>query len=107
MKTLRFSIHVKAVDSYIYGGYLFLVMEDGTLGYVPMARIMHHLKDKYPEFQSLLKLAFERNDYFSNDTGRTYLGVDEVMVALKKYGTLLLIKSISASILLILKMIFL
>lgn len=84
MKTLRFSIHVKAVDSYIYGGYLFLVMEDGTLGYVPMARIMHHLKDKYPEFQSLLKLAFERNDYFSNDTGRTYLGVDEVMVALKK-----------------------
>lgn len=84
MKTLRFSIHVKAVDSYIYGGYLFLVMEDGYLGYVPMSRIMHQLKNKYPEFQSLLKMAFERNDYFSNDTGKTYLGIDMVMTALKK-----------------------
>lgn len=84
MKTLRFSIHVNAVDSYIYGGYLFLAMGDGSLGYVPMSRIMHRLKEKYPEFQSLLKMAFERNDYFSNDTGKTYLGINEVMGVLVK-----------------------
>ena len=84
MKTLRFSINAKAVDCYIYGGYLFLALEDGNLGYIPMSRVMHRLKEKYPEFLSLLRMAFERNDYFSNETGKTYLGISEVMQALKK-----------------------
>ena len=84
MRTLRFSINVKAIDCYIYGGYLFLALEDGKFGYVPMSRIMHQLKGKYPEFQSLLRMAFERNDFFSNETGKTYLGIKEVMLTLIK-----------------------
>lgn len=84
MKTLRFSINVKAVDCYIYGGYLFLALENGNLGYILMSRVMHRLKEKYPEFLSLLRMAFERNDYFSNETGKTYLGISEVMQVLKK-----------------------
>lgn len=84
MRTLRFSINVKAVDSYLYGGYLFLALEDGALGYVPMSRIMHRLKERYPEFTSLLRLAFERNDFFSNETGKTFLGIPEVMEVMTK-----------------------
>lgn len=84
MKTLKFSINVKAVDCYIYSGYLFLALEDGNLGYIPMCRIMCRLNEKYPEFQSLLRMAFERNDYFSNETGKTFLGIPQVMDALKK-----------------------
>ena len=88
MRTLRFSINVKAVDSYLYGGYLFLALEDGALGYVPMSRIMHRLKERYPEFTSLLRLAFERNDFFSNETGKTFLGIPEVMEVMMKLGPL-------------------
>lgn len=84
MKSLRFSINVKAVDCYIYGGYLFLALENGNFGYIQMSRVMHRLKEKYPEFQSFLKMAFERNDYFSNETGKTYLGISDVMQTLKK-----------------------
>lgn len=84
MRTLRFSINVKAVDSYLYGGYLFLALEDGALGYIPMSRIMHRLKERYPEFTSLLRLAFERNDFFSNETGKTFLGIPEVMKVMMK-----------------------
>lgn len=84
MNTLRFSINVPAVDCYIYSGYLFLALEDGNFGYVSMSCVMHQLKDKYPQFRSLLKMSFERNDYFSNDTGKTFLGVNEVMIALIK-----------------------
>lgn len=84
MRTLRFSINVKAVDSYLYGGYLFLALEDGALGYVPMSRIMHRLKERYPMFTSLLRLAFERNDFFSNETGKTFLGIPEVMEVMMK-----------------------
>lgn len=84
MRTFRFSINVKAVDSYLYGGYLFLALEDGALGYVPMSRIMHRLKERYPKFTSLLRLAFERNDFFSNETGKTFLGIPEVMEVMIK-----------------------
>lgn len=84
MKTIRFTMNVKAVDCYIYAGYMFLALENGDLGYIPMSAILHCLKEQYPHFQSLLRLAFERNDYFSNHTGQTFLGITEVMVALKK-----------------------
>lgn len=83
MKTIRFTMNVKAIDCYIYAGYLFLALENGDFGYIPMSKILHYLKDKYPRYQHLLRLAFERNDYFSNNTGKTFLGILEVMVALK------------------------
>lgn len=84
MKTIRFTMNVKAVDCYIYAGYMFLALENGDFGYIPMAKILHCLKEQYPHFQSLLRLAFERNDYLSNHTGQTFLGIKEVMVTLKK-----------------------
>lgn len=84
MKTIRFTMNVKAVDCYIYAGYMFLALENGDFGYIPMSAILHCLKEQYPHFQSLLRLAFERNDYFSNHTGQTFWGITEVMVALKK-----------------------
>lgn len=84
MKPLHFSIEVQAQDSYLYGGYIFFAMQDGNIVYLPMADVMHALFEKYPEYSSILKLAFSRNDYFSSAAGRLFMGIPMVNHAMKR-----------------------
>lgn len=84
MKPLHFSINVRALDCYIYGGYIFIAMQDGDLVYIQMHHIINALSDKYKEYASIFKLAFNRNDYFSSAAGRLFLEIPEVNMALRK-----------------------
>lgn len=78
MKTLRFSILVEAIDSYIYSGHLFLILKDGRIAYTPLSWVISKLANNYPNYQNLIRLAFQRNDYLSNNQGKMILGISEV-----------------------------
>lgn len=84
IKPLHFTIGVEAMDCYIYAGYLFMALQDGNLVYVPMSVILQRLCHRYGEYESLLRLAFSRNDYFSSAAGKLFLGIPEVYEALRK-----------------------
>ena len=51
---VKFSINVEAIDCYLYGGYLFLVMADGQLLYVSYHKVVNRLKYEYPQYSSLI-----------------------------------------------------
>ncbi|QHS59847.1 hypothetical protein [Chitinophaga agri] len=78
MKTIKFSIEVNAIDSYIYSGHIFLVLIDGRLVFAPLSKIMWRLVSKYPEFENLLRLSFQRNDYLSNKQSDLFWGVGQL-----------------------------
>ena len=84
IKPLHFTIGVEAMDCYIYAGYLFMALQDGNLVYIPMSAILQRLCHRYGEYESLLRLAFSRNDYFSSAAGKLFLGIPEVYEALRK-----------------------
>ena len=46
MKTIKFSIKVKAIDSYIYGGHLFLILKDGRIAFTELIRVIRKLVEK-------------------------------------------------------------
>ncbi|MBR1784609.1 MAG: hypothetical protein IJ760_04125 [Bacteroidales bacterium] len=83
MNTLNFTIKAKTVDSYLYGGYLFLLMEDGRILYVSYHRMIHMLCAKYPQFERLIKLAFLHNEYFKSKSVQLILGIEELKNAVK------------------------
>lgn len=87
MKPLHFSIRAKAIDCYIYGGYMFIAMQNGDLVYIQMHHIIKALSEKYREYAPIFKLAFNRNDYFSSAAGRLFLEIPEVNLALRKVWT--------------------
>lgn len=84
MKTIKFSIKVKANDSYIYGGHLFLILQDGSIAYTELSKVIRKLVDNYPAFENLIRLSFQRNDYLSNRQGLMILGVGELKNVLTK-----------------------
>lgn len=84
MKTIKFSIKVKAIDSYIYGGHLFLILQDGSIVYTEVNKVLRKLVDNYPLFENLMRLLFQRNDYLSNRQGLMILGVGELKNVLTK-----------------------
>ncbi len=84
MKTIKFSINVKAIDSYIYGGHLFLILKDGRIVYTAISRVIRKLVDRYPDFENLIRISFQRNDYLSNRQGLMILGVGELKNVLSK-----------------------
>lgn len=84
MKTIKFSIEVNAIDSYIYGGHLFLILTDGIIAYTSVSKIIRQLVSKYPGFENLIRLSFQRNDYLSNKQGTMILGVGELKNILTK-----------------------
>ncbi len=84
MKTIRFSISAKAIDSYIYGGHLFLILKDGRIAYTELSKVIRKLVDDYPDFENLIRLSFQRNDYLSNRQGLMILGVGELKNVLMK-----------------------
>lgn len=84
MRTLNFTIKAKTVESYLYGGYLFLLMEDGRILYVSYRRLIHMLCEKYPQFDRLIKLAFLHNEYFKSKSVQLILGIEELKDAVRK-----------------------
>ncbi len=78
MKTLKFSINVEAIDSYIYSGHLFLILKGGDITFAPLSKIIGKLANAYPNYNNLIRLAFQRNDYFANNQGEMILGISEV-----------------------------
>lgn len=84
MSTIRFSIKVKALDSYIYAGRLFLILQDGRLVCCSYDKIIGYLKQKYPDLKPLITLAFQQCSYLYSDAAKAILGVKEVMDALHK-----------------------
>lgn len=84
IKPLHFTIDVEAMDCYIYAGYLFMALQNGDLVYVPMSFVLNRLCERYREYESILKLAFNRNDYFTSAAGKLFLGIPEVYNALLK-----------------------
>lgn len=84
MRTLNFTIKAKTVESYLYGGYLFLLMEDGRILYVSYHRLIHMLCEKYPQFDRLIRLAFLHNEYFKSKAVQLILGIEELKDAVRK-----------------------
>lgn len=84
MKTIKFSIKVNAIDSYIYGGHLFVILKDGRIIYSQLSRVIRKLTESYPDFENLIKLSFQRNDYLSNRQGLVFLGVGEIKTMFSK-----------------------
>ncbi|MBK8805588.1 MAG: hypothetical protein IPO21_02610 [Bacteroidales bacterium] len=84
MKTIKFSIKVQAIDSYIYGGHLFLILKDGRIVYTELSKVIRKLVVIYSDFENLIRLSFQRNDYLSNRQGLMMLGVGELKNVLMK-----------------------
>lgn len=84
MRSIKFSIKVKAIDSYIYGGHIFLILKDGRIVYTAISKVIRKLVNNYPNFENLIRLSFQRNDYLSNRQGLMILGVGELKNILTK-----------------------
>ena len=84
MNTLNFTIKANTVESYLYGGYLFLLMEDGRILYVSYHRLIHMLCDRYPRYSRLIKLAFLHNEYFKSQAAQLLLGIEELKDSVRK-----------------------
>jgi len=84
MKTIKFSIMVEAIDNYIYGGHLFLILKDGRIVFTEFSKVIRKLVNDYPDFENLIRLSFQRNDYLSNREGLMILGVGELKNILSK-----------------------
>jgi hypothetical protein len=78
MKTIKFSLKVKAIDSYIYSGHLFIILKDGRIAFTELSKVIRKLVNNYPQFENLIRLSFQRNDYFTNRQGLIILGVGEL-----------------------------
>lgn len=83
MKTLNFSIKAKTVESYLYGGYLFLFMADGRILYIPYRTVVYALCNRHPRFEKLLKLSFLYNEYYNSKAAHLLFGIEEVKKSLE------------------------
>lgn len=84
MKTIKFSIKVNAIESYIYGGHLFIILKDGRIAFTELSKVIRRLVDKYKDFENLIRLSFQRNDYLTNPQGLMILGIGEFKNILHK-----------------------
>lgn len=78
MKTLKFTLEVDAIESYIYSGHLFLILLNGRIAYSPISRIISKLIDEYPNFENLIRVSFQRNDYLTNRQAEVFFGIGEM-----------------------------
>src|SRR5690606_34212578 len=46
--------------------------------FTELAKIIGRLASAYPNFENLIRLTFQRNDYYSNRQGLMYTGIGEV-----------------------------
>lgn len=78
MKTLKFTLEVDAIESYIYSGHVFLILLNGQIVYLPLSRIIHKLINEYPVFENLIRVSFQRNDYLNNHQAEVFFGIGEM-----------------------------
>ncbi|WBX72876.1 hypothetical protein PG913_08155 [Tenacibaculum pacificus] len=78
MKTLKFTLEVDAIESYIYSGHLFLILLNGRIAYSPLSRIIYKLINEYPDFENLIRVSFQRNDYLNNRQAEIFFGIGEM-----------------------------
>lgn len=82
MKTIPFRLRVKALDCYLYGGYLFLIMQNGSILYGSFARIINRLVKKYDTPSDFLKIAFLRNEYYYGNQAKAFMKIPSMKQAL-------------------------
>lgn len=78
MKTLKFTLEVDAIESYIYSGHVFLILSNGKIIFLPVSRIIRKLIDEYPVFENLIRVSFQRNDYLNNNQAEVFFGIGEM-----------------------------
>lgn len=78
MKTLKFTLEVDAIESYIYSGHVFLILSNGQIVFLPLSRIIRKLIDEYPIFENLIRVSFQRNDYLNNNQAEVFFGIGEM-----------------------------
>lgn len=82
--TVEFKIKANLIDCYLYAGYLFLVMANGRITYVSYHRVIHRLKESYPQYAGLIDLIFLHNEYSKSKAGKILLGIQEIKNETKK-----------------------
>lgn len=82
--TVEFKIKANLIDCYLYAGYLFLVMSNGRITYVSYHRVIHRLKERYPQYAGLIDLIFLHNEYSKSLAGKILLGIQEIKNETKK-----------------------
>lgn len=78
MKTIQLKLSVKALDCYIYGGFIFFIMQDGRIVYAPYERLINRAIKKQEGGGDLLKLAFLRNEFYHSRQAKLYLKIPGV-----------------------------
>lgn len=66
LSTIRVFIRGRFADAYIYGGHLFVVLENGDLQSVKMGDVASLLQSRMPEHEVPLGLALLRNEWLTN-----------------------------------------
>jgi hypothetical protein len=73
MKTLRLALRVKALDAYLYSGYLLVILRDGTLRALGLEELHSILIKRHPEQSGIFRTAFLRNDWLTNPQAHALL----------------------------------
>ncbi|WP_031532562.1 MULTISPECIES: hypothetical protein [unclassified Bacteroides] len=82
MKTIQLKISVKALDCYIYGGYIFFVMQDGRIVYGSYEKLINRAIKKIGGETELLKVAFRRNENYYSKQIKPFLKIPGVKDAI-------------------------
>lgn len=82
MKTIKLKISAKALDCYIYGGYIFFVMQDGRIVYGSYERLINRAVKKIDDATELLKVAFLRNENYYSKHIKSFLKIPGVKDAI-------------------------
>lgn len=67
---------------YLYGGYLFLIMHNGSILYSSFERIVNQLVKKYDNPSDFLKIAFLRNEYYYGNQAKAFMKIPAMKQAL-------------------------
>ena len=82
MKTIQLKITAKALDCYIYGGYIFFVMQDGRIVYGSYERLINRAIKKIENATDLLRVAFLRNDNYYSKQIKPFIKIPGVKEAI-------------------------
>lgn len=87
MKTIPLHIQIKALDCYIYGGFIIFVMQDGSVRYAVYDKLINRLVKKYESHGDpfhMLKVAFLRNEYYYSNSATALIKIPGVKEAIYK-----------------------
>jgi len=78
MTPLIIRINIAASDAFIYAENLFLILKDGRVGRVTLFRIARKVFGDDRSQEQFLRIAFLRNDYYSNTQGSMFFGIEAI-----------------------------